>query len=92
MLALPHEETRQKLLQAMNKIAEELQDLLKNTFITFSGVNYFTQFNHKSKRREVTLLYLETQKDENLKKVEKVTDLFIREMLRNGIITASQLN
>ena len=70
----------------MDSIAEELQDILRDTFITFSGLNYFTGFNSKSQKREVTLLYLEVEKDDHLKRVEKATDLYIRKMLKAGLI------
>ena len=58
MLVLHREDTRQKIIQIMNRIAEELQHILRDTFITFSRVNYFTRVNPKNKRKEVTLLYL----------------------------------
>lgn len=58
MLVLHREDTRQKIIQIMNRISEELQHILRDTFITFSRVNYFTKVNPKNKKREVTLLYL----------------------------------
>lgn len=37
------------------------------------------------------MIYLEIEKDENFKKIEKVTDLFIRQMLACEIITPAEL-
>ncbi len=54
--------------------------------ITFKKVKYFSKVNPKTKKSEVTLLYLEIDKDDNSKRIEKAGDLFIREMLKADII------
>jgi hypothetical protein len=57
--------------------------------ITFSKIGYFSRLNSKTKKREVTILYLEIKKDENYKKLEIIADKFIREMIKNEIIVSS---
>lgn len=59
--------------------------------ITFTRVRYFSRMNPKTKKNEVTLLYLEINKDEHFRKIEKATDLFIRQMLQSEIITPAEL-
>jgi hypothetical protein len=91
MLILHREDTRQKIQQAMQKVGHEIKAMLQKTFITFKKVSFFNKVNPKTKKREVTLLYLEILKDENYKKIERATDLFIREMLKTDIINAAEL-
>jgi hypothetical protein len=43
----------------MNKIEDEVKHILKDTIVTFKKVHYFTRMNPKTKKNEVTLLYLE---------------------------------
>ncbi len=91
MLVLHREETRLQIAAILQKIENEVRAILAHTRITFTKVNYFSRMNPKTKRKEVTLLYLEMEKDENMKRVERVVDLFIRQMLNNEIITAGEL-
>lgn len=59
--------------------------------VTFTRLRYFSRVNAMTKKSEVTLLYLEIKKDENFRKIEKATDLFIRQMLHCQIITPAEL-
>lgn len=59
MLVLHREETRKLIQEIMHKMQHEVKDILKNAFITFKKINYFSRINPKTQKSEVTLLYLE---------------------------------
>ncbi len=75
----------------MDKLSESLHSILKDVVIAFNKVSYFSKINTRTKKKEVTLLYLEIKKDENFRKIQKASDLFIREMLKADIVTVGQL-
>jgi hypothetical protein len=91
MLVLHREDTRNKFKEAFGAVKEQLGKLLRKTFLTFSKVKYFSRFNSKTKKREVTLIYLEIEKDQQFQKVVHAADIFIRSMLKNEIIANSEL-
>lgn len=55
---------------------------MKGATFTLGQVKYFTKFDKKDKRNCVSLFYFDIIQDENAKKLEAVTDLLIREMIK----------
>jgi hypothetical protein len=86
MLVLHRQDSRQLITQILLKMQQEIQHLLSDAFVTFRRTSFFTRTNPKTQRKEVTLLYLEIERDEHFRKLERVTDVFIRQMLAAEII------
>lgn len=91
MLVLHREDTKKKFIDIFTEIQEQLAKILNNTLLTFSQVKYFTRLNPKTKKKEVTLIYLEIDKDSEWAKLTKAADLFFRAMLKTEIIANTEL-
>ena len=83
MLVLHREDTRNKFREAFDGVREILREVLEGTVINFVEVKHFSRVNHKSKKKEISLLYLEIEKNEHYKRLIKAGDIFIRAMLKN---------
>jgi hypothetical protein len=70
----------------MRGVRPKLQEALDHTALTFSKLKYFSRFNHQTKKREVSVIYLDIHEDEQFSKVVFATDFLIRGLLREGII------
>jgi len=58
MLVLHRQDTRVKAKQIFSEINEQLTSILSDTVLTFSKVAYFSKSNPKTKKKEVSLIYL----------------------------------
>lgn len=86
MLILHRQDTRAKAKEVISQISEQIATILQTTVLTFSKISYFTKLNPKTKKKEVTLIYMEIEKDKEHDKVIKACDLVIRVMLKAEVI------
>ena len=86
MLSLPDNETQAKAVHIFDQMRGDLDKYLSNTSLTFSKIGYFTRFNHREKMNEVTVIYLEPEKDQSVEKLKIVNDQIIRQMMKAGIV------
>lgn len=86
MLVLPSKELQTKACQIFEKMREELEHELRLTKLTFFKLDYFTRQNRKTQEKEVNVIYLEPEKDNQLEKVKKIVDRVIRAMLEAKIV------
>lgn len=75
----------------MKYLKKEVQDTLDYTTLSFSQLKYFTRFNHQTKRKEVSVIYAEIDRDEHYNKVVFATNILIRGLLNEGIIKQNEL-
>jgi hypothetical protein len=59
---------------------------LDHTVLTFPQLKYFSRYNHQTKRKEVSVIYLDIHEDGQFSKVIVATDILIRGLLREGIV------
>ena len=86
MLALPDNQTQAKAMHIFDQMRGDLDKHLRYTSPTFSKIGYFTRFNHKENMNEVTVIYLEPEKDQSVEKLKIVNDQIIRQMMTAGIV------
>ena len=79
------------MLELTAAFAPVVQQEMANTRIGLKSIKYFTRWNHRTKTKEVTVLYLELEKDEHYQKVVKLTDMFVRELLKRELVSGDEL-